>query len=108
MGPEIKYTNHAFEQMTRRDIGRATVEAVIMSGEIIRVDERGVRKMSSFGIVVVLDGNLVVTTYRDTDQDPKCRHKRKPRGREEYKPSFLRGKMINERLINHYLRIAAR
>lgn len=100
---DLKYTNHAREQMIARDISWPTIEDVALSGEVIDEQANGVRKMHAFGIVVVLDHQLVVTVYRDSKQAPKPGKSAKPRRREEFKASWLRGRKVNVKLTKYYL-----
>lgn len=103
---DIKYTNHARKQMLYRDISWPTIEAVALCGDVLEEQADGVRKMGACGIVVVLDGNLVVTVYRDSAQEPRYQRSNKPRGRREFKPRYLRGRLVNVDLTNYYLRMA--
>ena len=76
----------------------------------ITVEEHpdGVRKLELFGFVVVMDGEKLVTVYRDREAEPKPRPKRKKPRREEFKPDFLRGRMVNVRLTKYYLGMVER
>lgn len=105
---DLNYTNHARKQMIARDISWPTIEAVALSGEVIGEQANGVRKMHAFGIVVVLDHQLVVTVYRDSKQAPKSSRNAKPWRREEFKASWLRGRKVNVRLTNYYLGMVER
>ena len=83
---EIKYTQHAFDRMTERNISRAMVEAVVFSGRMEREEIGDVRRYRLEGLVVVLDGNDVVTAYFDSDErkpgqwNPKKKQRRGRQG----------------------------
>lgn len=104
----IGYTTHAFDRMTERDISRASVEAVVRSGEIDHIDRRGVVRYRLESLVVVVDGCDVVTVYHDSDMrrrgdwSPK---KRQRRGhKREAKPAYIPGRgKINLTLQALYL-----
>lgn len=109
MNQEIKYTQHAFERMTERDISRAMVEAVVFSGRMEREEIGDVRRYRLEGLIVVLDGNDVVTVYFDSDErkpgkwGPKKKQRRGRRG--ELKPHYIPGRgKINLRQQEYYLR----
>ena len=109
MNQEIKYTQHAFERMTERDISRAMVEAVVFSGRMEREEIGDVRRYRLEGLVVVLDGNDVVTVYFDSDERKPgkwCPKKKQRRGRNgEMKPHYIPGRgKINLRQQEYYLR----
>ena len=106
---EIKYTQHAFDRMTERDISRAMVEAVVFSGRLEREEINDVRRYRLEGLVVVLDGNDVVTVYFDSDErkpgkwSPKKKQRRGRNG--EMKPHYFEGRgKINVRQQEYYLR----
>lgn len=106
---DIKYTNHAFDRMTERDISRATIEAVIRCGRLEREEINDVRRYRLENMVVVMDGNAVVTVYSDSDErkhgkwSPKKRQRRGRNG--ELKPHFIPGRgKINIRQQEYYLR----
>ena len=105
---EIKYTQHAFDRMTERDISRAAVEAVVRTGRMER-EELNVRRYRLEGIVVVIDGHNVVTVYFDSDErkpgqwNPKKKQRRGRNG--EMKPHYIPGRgKINLRQQEYYLR----
>ena len=99
----LLYTEHLYHRMITREIGWPTIEAVARSGEVVREDHDGVRVMALFGFVVVMDGEKLVTVYRDRDAEPKPRQKRKKPRREEFKADWIRGRRVNVRLTNYYL-----
>ena len=106
---EIKYTKHAFERMTERDISRATVEAVVRNGSIEREDINGIIRYRLENMVVVMDGRDVVTVYFDSDErrpsqwSPKKKQRRGRQG--EMKPHFISGRgKVNIRQQEYYLR----
>jgi hypothetical protein len=106
---EIRYTQHAFDRMTERDISRAMVEAVVFSGRMEREEIGDVRRYRLEGLIVVLDGQNVVTVYFDSDErkhgkwSPKKRQRRGRNG--EMKPHFIAGRgKINIRQQEYYLR----
>ena len=99
----LLYTSHLYERMIDREIGWPTIEAVARSGKLIEDHQNGVRKLELFGFVVVMDGEKLVTVYRDRESEPKPRPKCKKQRREEFKPDFLRGRKVNIKLTNHYL-----
>ena len=105
---DIKYTNHAFDRMTERDISRATVEAVVRCGTVEREDGNDVRRYRLENMVVVMDGNVVVTVYFDSDErkpgqwNPKKKQRRGRNG--EMKPHFIPGRgKVNIRQQEYYL-----
>lgn len=106
---EIKYTNHAFDRMTERDISRATVEAVVRCGVMEREELTNVRRYRLENMVVVLDGCTVVTVYFDSDErkpgqwSPKKKQRRGRQG--EMKAHYIPGRgKINIRQQECYLR----
>lgn len=106
---EIKYTNHAFERMTERNISRATVEAVVRCGRLEREEINDIRRYRLENMVVVMDGNVVVTVYFDSDErkpgqwSPKKKQRRGRNG--EMKPHYFTGRgKINVRQQDYYLR----
>ena len=99
----LLYTSHLYERMIDREIGWPTIEAVARSGKLIEDHQNGVRKLELFGFVVVMDGEKLVTVYRDREAEPKPMVKRKKPRREEFKADFLRGRMVNVRLTKYYL-----
>lgn len=106
---EIKYTQHAFDRMTERDISRAMVEAVVFSGRMEREEVGDVRRYRLEGLIVVLDGQNVVTVYFDSDErkygkwSPKKKQRRGRNG--EMKPHYIPGRgKINIRQQAYYLR----
>ena len=110
---EIKYTNHAFDRMTERDISRSTIEAVVRSGRMVREEMRNemhdVRRYRLENMVVVMDGNVVVTVYFDSDErkpgqwSPKKKQRLGRQG--EMKPHFFSGRgKVNIRQQEYYLR----
>lgn len=105
---DIKYTNHAFDRMTERDISRATIEAVVRCGRLEREEIGDVRRYRLENMVVVMDGNVVVTVYFDSDErkpgqwNPKKKQRRGRQG--EMKPHFFAGRgKVNIRQQNYYL-----
>ena len=109
MEPDIKYTQHAFDRMTERDISRAMVEAVVFSGRLDREEIGNIRRYRLEGLVVVLDGNDVVTVYFDSDgrRKPDWNPKKKQRrGRQgEMKAHYIPGRgKVNIRQQAYYLR----
>lgn len=106
---DIKYTNHAFDRMTERDISRATIEAVVRCGRLEREEIGDVRRYRLENMVVVMDGNVVVTVYFDSDERKPGRwnpKKKQRRGRQgEMKPHFFAGRgKVNIRQQEYYLR----
>ena len=107
---EIKYTKHAFDRMTERDISKAMVEAVVISGRLEREEIGDIRRYRLEGLVVVLDGHDVVTVYFDSDErkagvwGPKKKQRKVRNG--EMKPHFIkgRGRKINIRQQEYYLK----
>lgn len=106
---DIKYTNHAFDRMTERDISRATIEAVVRSGRLEREEVGEVRRYRLENMVVVMDGNVVVTVYFDSDErkpghwSPKKKQRRGRNG--EMKPHYFTGRgKVNVRQQEYYLR----
>jgi hypothetical protein len=105
---DIKYTNHAFDRMTERDISRATIEAVVRCGRLEREEIGDVRRYRLENMVVVMDGNVVVTVYFDSDErkpgqwNPKKKQRRGRQG--EMKPHFFTGRgKVNIRQQAYYL-----
>ena len=105
---EIRYTRHAFDRMTERDISRATVEAVVRLGRIEREEVGEVRRYRLEDMVVVIDGNDVVTVYFDSDKrkasqwNPKKKQRLGRNG--EMKPHFIPGRgKVNIRQQEYYL-----
>lgn len=106
---EIKYTKHAFDRMTERDISRATVEAVVRNGSIEREEINGIVRYRLENMVVVMDGHDVVTVYFDSDErrpsqwSPKKKQRRGRNG--EMKPHYIQGRgKVNIRQQEYYLR----
>ena len=99
----LLYTEHLYDRMITREIGWPTIEAVARSGEVVEEHADGVRKLELCGFVVVMDGEKLVTVYRDHKTKPKPRVKRKKPRREEFKADWIRGRRVNVRLTNHYL-----
>lgn len=97
----LLYTSHLYERMICRDIGWPTIEAVARSGEVVEEQSDGVRKIKLCGFVVVMDGEKLVTVYREEATAPKP--KRKKEKREVFKANWLRGRKVNVRLTNYYL-----
>ena len=110
MNEPIKYTNHAFDRMAERDITRPMVEAVVRSGKLDRVEVGDIRRYRLENLIVVLDGNDVVTVYFDDDARKTTntwgRKKKQRRGRNgEMKPHFIPGRgKVNIRQQEYYLR----
>ena len=109
MRTEIKFTAHAFDRMTERDISRAAVEAVIRCGELERIERHGVKRYRLEGLVVVLDGQDVVTVFFDSDARQRGQwsaKKKQRRGRNgEFKAHYIPGRgKVNLRLHAHYMR----
>ena len=109
MVADIKYTNHAFERMAERDISRANVEAVIASGTIEKEELGNVLRYRLENMVVVLDGNTVVTVFFDSDcrqqvqWNPKKRQRKGRNG--EMKAHYIPGRgKVNIRQQAYYLR----
>lgn len=69
---DLRYTEHAFARMTERDITRSMVEAVVASGDV-EAERCWVRRYTLEGLVVVVDGNDVVTAYYDSDTQSRSR-----------------------------------
>lgn len=108
MAYELRYTEHAFNQMTKRDISRATVEAVVVSGSVF-VEFSGVRRYTLEGLVVVVDGKKVVTAYFDSDKRQRSRWGTKKKQRRcrpmHHKPTWIDGRgKINLSLAQSYMR----
>ena len=106
---DIKYTNHAFDRMTERDISRATIEAVVRSGRLEREEIGDVRRYRLENMVVVMDGNVVVTVHFDSNErkpgqwNPKKKQRLGRQG--EMKPHFFSGRgKVNIRQQEYYLR----
>ena len=106
---ELKYTNHAFDRMSERDITRPMVEAVVNCGVLEGIQERGVKRYRLEGLVVVLDGQDVVTVYFDSDERKRGRWSVKKKQRRcrfgEFKAHYFEGRgKINVRLHAHYMK----
>ena len=99
----LLYTEHLYDRMITREIGWPTIEAVARSGEVVEEQPDGVRKLELCGFIVVMDGEKLVTVYRDREAEPKPRPKRKKPRREEFKADWIRGRRVNVRLTNYYL-----
>ena len=106
---DIKYTQHAFDRMTERDISRSMVAAVVFSGLLEREEIGNVLRYRLEGLVVVLDGNDVVTVYFDSDErkpgrwNPKKKQRRGRNG--EMKAHYIPGRgKVNLRQQEYYLR----
>ena len=99
----LLYTSHLYDRMIDREIGWPTIEAVARSGEVVEEHPDGVRKLELCGFIVVMDGEKLVTVYRDREAEPKPRVKRKKPRREEFKPDFLRGRLVNVKLTKYFL-----
>lgn len=87
--------------MISRQIEWPTIEAVARSGEVVETHPDGVRVMELFGFVVVMDGEKMVTVYRDEAKTP--RPKCKKAKREVFKADWVRGRKVNIKLTNHYM-----
>ena len=103
---KLLYTSHLYERMIDREIGWPTIEAVARSGEVVEEHPDGVRKLELCGFIVVMDGEKLVTVYRDSGSEPKPKPKRKKPRREEFKADWIRGRRVNVRLTNYYLGMA--
>ena len=109
----LKYTEHAFYRMTERDINRAMVEAVVMSGSVM-VEITGVCRYTLEGLVVVVDGQDVVTAYYDSDcrqvgqWNPKKKQRKGQQKRTAPASTWIgqRGRKINIKLSERYAREA--
>jgi hypothetical protein len=95
--------------MTERDISRAMVEAVVFSGRMEREEIGDVRRYRLEGLIVVLDGQNVVTVYFDSDErksrqwSPKKKQRRGRQG--EMKAHYIPGRgKVNIRQQAYYLR----
>lgn len=99
----LLYTSPLCERMIAREIGWPTIEAVARSGEVVEEHPDGVRKLELCGFIVVMDGEKLVTVYRDREEEAKPRPKRKKPRREEFKADWIRGRRVNVRMTNHYL-----
>ena len=104
----LLYTEHLYHRMITRDIGWQTIEAVARSGEVVEEQPDGVRKLELCGFIVVMDGEKLVTVYRDREDEPKPRVKRKKPRREEFKADFLRGRLVNVKLTKYYMGMVER
>ena len=109
VGPDLRYTAHAFERMTERDISRATVEAVVMAGAV-EVERCVVCRYTLEGLVVVVDGRDVVTAYyydsdlrQRGDWNPKKKQRKGQEKRRRLKPQYIKGRgHINTRQQAYY------
>ena len=106
---QINYTQHAFSRMTERGISRSMVEAVVISGVVEREETGNVRRYRLDCLVVVIDGNDVVTAYFDSNErkpsqwNPKKKQRRGRKG--EMKSHYIPGRgKVNIRLQEYYLR----
>lgn len=99
----LLYTEHLYHRMITREIGWPTIEAVARSGEVVEEHPDGVRKLELCGFVVVMDGEKLVTVYRDRESEPKPRPKRKKPRREEFKADWIRGRLVNVKLTKYYM-----
>ena len=104
----LLYTEHLYHRMITRDIGWPTIEAVARSGEVVEEGSDGVRKLELCGFVVVMDGEKLVTVYRDRETEKKPRVRRKKPRREEFKADWIRGRRVNVRLTNYYMGMVER
>ena len=109
MNEPIKYTNHAFDRMAERDITRPMVEAVVRSGKLDKVEVGDIRRYRLENLIVVLDGQDVVTVFFDSDARQRGQwsaKKKQRRGRNgEMKPHFIPGRgKVNIRQQEYYLR----
>lgn len=106
MTMSIGYTEHAFKRMTERGISRATVEAVIRCGDVERVEDGGKRRYALFGMIVVVDGENVVTVFSNGKQKSRWSPKKRQRKRRlDLKPSYIEGRgKINIKLQREYYR----
>lgn len=105
---ELRYTEHAFSRMTERDITRSTVEAVVAAGDV-EIERDGVHRYTLEGLVVVVDGNDVVTAYYDSDTLARSRWGIKKKQRrcrpKQHKATYIPGRgKINISLSQAYLR----
>ena len=105
---KLLYTEHLYHRMIAREIGWPTIEAVARSGEVVEEHPDGVRKLELCGFIVVMDGEKMVTVYQDREAEPKPRPKRKKPRREEFKPDFLRGRLVNVKLTKYYMGMVER
>ncbi len=109
----LKYTEHAFSRMTKRDINRAMIEAAVISGSVM-VEITGVCRYTLEGLVVVVDGNNVVTTYYDSalrqagNWNPKKKQRKVRQLRTSPESTWIgqRGRKINIKLSAQYAREA--
>lgn len=106
----LRYTEHAFERMAERDISRATVEAVVVAGQV-EIEPGGVCRYTMEGLVVVVDGRNVVTVYFDSAKRQRSQWGPKQRQRRRrhlaIKPQYFEGRgYINIRQQAFYQRQA--
>lgn len=104
----MQRTAHLYQMMLDRGIEWPTIEAVARSGEMVDSTPEGVRKLELCGFVVVMDRDTLVTVYHDSKQASRCKPKRKKTRREEFKPDFLRGRLVNVRLTKYYMEMVDR
>lgn len=104
----MQRTAHLYQIMLDRGIEWPTIAGVVRSGEVVESTPEGVRKLELCGFVVVMDRDTLVTVYHDSKQASRCKPKRKKPRREEFKPDFLRGRLVNVRLTKYYLGMVER
>lgn len=104
----LKYTLHALDRMNERDISTATVDAVIASG-VSTVGPRGSMRYKLEGMVVVVDGDDIVTVYFDSKKrqrgqwNPKKKQRKGRLG--EMKPTYIQGRgAVNIKQQEHFMK----
>jgi len=106
-----RYTEHAFERMTERNITRPMIDAVIACGESLPCGANGETKYKLEGLVVVVGNRGIITAYfTENEKCGKWSRKKAQRignDHKEMKPHFFkkRGK-VNVRQQEYYLRLA--
>lgn len=99
----LLYTSHLYERMIDREIGWPTIEAVSRSGEVVKEDHNGVRRLELFGFVAVMDGNKIVTVYAKRSIVQKVQEQPKEVVAKELKRSRRNERRVKGRTTNYYL-----
>lgn len=105
---QLTYSAHAKYRMDERNISKATVNAVVNSGEIIEIEESGVKRIRLLDFIVVVDDSKVVTVFSDSDM--KCQScwspkKKQREGNKVHRATYIEGRgRVNISLSNAYLK----
>ncbi len=99
----LLYTEHLYHRMVTREIGWPTIEAVARSGEVVKEDSDGVRRLELFGFVAVMDGNKIVTVYSKRNSGQKVQEQPKEVVAKELKRSRRKERRVKGRTTNYYL-----